>query len=82
MSELIEKHIAADASIQHGKLCFRGTRIPVYAVLELLEGGVSWKDVIGPDYYPGLTADHIRAALRFASEYAKNEEYTFFQKSA
>jgi uncharacterized protein (DUF433 family) len=82
MDNLIEKFISADPEIHHGKPCFLHTRIPVYAVLELLEGGTSWEAVVGPDYYPALTRDHIRAALHYAAQAAKNEEYVPFKKSA
>jgi len=81
MDDLIEKYISVDAQIQHGKPCFRGTRIPVYLALELLEGGVPAQEIIGQDYYPDLSAEHIRAALHFAAEYAKNQEYLFEKSS-
>ena len=81
MDGLIEKYISVSPQIQHGKPCFRGTRIPVYVVLELLEGGISSQEIIGEDYYPDLQIEHIRAALHFAAEYAKNQEY-LFEKSA
>jgi uncharacterized protein (DUF433 family) len=82
MDNLIPEHITADPDVQHGKPCFKGTRIPVYVVLELLEGGYSFEQITGPDHYPALTRDHIKAALRFAAEYAKNQEYRLFRKSA
>lgn len=75
MDALLEKYVSVDSQIQHGKPCFRGTRIPVYIVLELLEGGVSPQEIVGPDYYPDLTLDHVKAALHFAAQYAKNQEY-------
>jgi len=82
MDDVIQKHISVDPEVQHGKPCFRGTRIPVYVVLELLEGGTSAEQILGQDYYPQLTKNHIRAALHFAAEYAKNQEYGFFRQSA
>jgi uncharacterized protein (DUF433 family) len=82
MDEITQKFITADPEVQHGKPCFLGTRIPVYVVLELMEGGLSSEQIIGPDYYPQLTQDHIRAALHFAAEYAKNQEHGFFRKTA
>ena len=82
MDELINKYVTVDSKIQHGKPVFRGTRIPVYVVLELLEGGLKPEEIVGKDYYPDLTLDHLRAALRFAAAYAKNQEYTPFQESS
>jgi uncharacterized protein (DUF433 family) len=82
MDEILEKNISVDPALHHGKPCFRGTRIPVYLVLELMEGGLSPEQILGPDYYPELTKDHIKAALHFAAQYAKNQEHGFFRKSA
>ena len=82
MDPLIEQYISVDPQVQHGKPCFRGTRIPVYVVLELLEGSVSPDAIVGHDYYPELTLDHVRAALHFAAEYAKNQEYLPLERPA
>ena len=49
-----------------GRPHFKGTRIPVYIVLELLANQESWEDI--HEDYPTLTSDDIRAAL----EYARN----------
>ena len=75
MDPLIQKYLIIDSKIQHGKPCFRGTRIPVYAVLELLEGGVKPEEIVGENYYPNLSLEHIRIALRFAAQWANNQEY-------
>ena len=82
MDSLIEQYVRVDPQIHHGKPCFRGTRIPVHVVLELLEGGVSPQEIVGEDYYPELTLDHVRAALHFAAQYAKNQEYLAFERSS
>ena len=81
MDKMILKYISVNPAVQHGKPCFRKTRIPVYVVLELLEAGVKPEEIVGKDYYPGLTFAHIRAALHFATLYAKNQEYTAFAKA-
>lgn len=81
MDEIVETYITVNPEICHGKPSFRGTRIPVYVVLELLEAGIKTEEILGPDYYPQLKPEHIRAALHFAAEYAKNQEYYPFQKS-
>ena len=71
----INDYIAVNPKICHGKPCFKGTRIMVYLVLDLLEAGVPTEEIIGPDYYPQLTRKHIEAALRYASELLKTREY-------
>ena len=76
----LHQYLSVDPQIHHGKPCFRGTRIPVYVVLELLEGGLEPKKIVGKDYYPELKLEHIQAALHFAVQYAKHLEYTPFDK--
>ena len=71
----ISEYIATDPLICHGKPCFKGTRIMVHLVLELLEAGVSIEEIIGPTYYPQITRKHIEAALHYASELLKTREY-------
>jgi uncharacterized protein (DUF433 family) len=71
----IRDYISIDPHICHGKPCFKGTRIMVYLILDLLEGGVPVEEIIGPDYYPQLTRKHVEAALHYASELLKTREY-------
>ena len=71
----IENYITIDPHVCHGKPCFKGTRIMVYLVLNLLEAGVSPEEITGPEYYPQLTRKHIEAALHYASELLKTREY-------
>ncbi len=71
----ITDYITVDPLICHGKPCFKGTRIMVHLVLELLEAGVSIEEIIEPNYYPQLTREHIQAALHYASELLKTREY-------
>lgn len=81
MDATLEKYLSVSSEICHGKPFFRSTRIPVYVVLELLEGGVKPEEIVGQNYYPDLTLEHVRAALHFAAQYAKNQEYLFFGQS-
>ncbi|HLD50707.1 MAG TPA: DUF433 domain-containing protein [bacterium] len=75
--------ISIDPELCHGKPCFRvngqPTRIMLYLVLELLEDGASYEEILS--HYPTLTRDHIRAALHYAAEIAKNSEYITFNKA-
>jgi len=48
-----------------GAWVFRDTRLPVAAVFENLEDGVTIDELI--ELYAGLTRDHIRAVLEFAA---------------
>ena len=62
----INKYIVADSEICHGKPTFKGTRVMVYLVLEMLEDGASIEEII--EAYPSLTKKHIKAALDFAAK--------------
>jgi len=70
----IEDYITIDPKICHGQPCFKGTRIMVYLLLELLEAGKTPDEILKT--YPSLTIDSIKAALHFAAELIKTEEYT------
>ena len=71
----VNDYITIDPLICHGKPCFKGTRIMVYLVLEMLEAGAPVEEIIGQAYYPQLTRKHIEAALHYAGELMKTREY-------
>jgi uncharacterized protein (DUF433 family) len=49
-----------------GAWVFPGTRIPVAAVFQNLEDGLSMDEVVG--LYDGLTREQVKAVLEFAAE--------------
>ena len=61
----LHKHIVADPSICHGKPTFKGTRVMVWQVLDMLAEGSTSAEVRAA--FPTLTSAHIRAALEYAS---------------
>ena len=67
------RKIIIDPAICFGKPILEGTRIPVYMVLDLLEEGCSFEEII-KDYYPDLTADDIKTCIHYANQVVKNEE--------
>ena len=60
----LENRITIDPEIQHGKPCIRGTRIPVYIILEMLEHGMTFQEIL--EEYPHIKKDDIKACLVFA----------------
>ena len=54
--------IAVNPTIHFGKPSIAGTRIPVQSVLELLNEGLSFEEII-KDYYPDLTIEDIQACI-------------------
>jgi uncharacterized protein (DUF433 family) len=65
--------IAVDPQIHFGKPCVAGTRITVQSVLELIEGGLSFAEII-EDYYPDLALDDIQACLQYAIALVASED--------
>ena len=65
------EHIEIRPDVMMGKACLKGTRIPVYLVLEKLGAGETTEQIL--DAYPQLTRDHITAALKYAAGLANNE---------
>lgn len=57
--------IVVNPKIHFGKPCVAGTRITVQSVLELLNEGLSFAEII-QNYYPDLQIDDIRACIRYA----------------
>jgi uncharacterized protein (DUF433 family) len=55
-----------------GKPVIKGTRIPVYLILELLSAGYDFKRII--EAYPTLSEEDIKAAVDYAAQIVKNEE--------
>ena len=55
--------ITIDPKIMVGKPVVKGTRIPVYVVLNLLGDGYTHKEII--EDYPDLTKQDILAAIKF-----------------
>ena len=65
--------IAVDPEIHFGKPCIAGTRITVQAILELLNEGLTFDEIIA-DYYPDLTVEDIRACLAYAIALVSGED--------
>jgi uncharacterized protein (DUF433 family) len=57
------EHISVNPEICGGKPCIKGTRIPVYMVLELIEHGLTFDQIIS-DYYPQLKIEQIKACIQ------------------
>ena len=64
--------VVIDPAICHGTPVIRGSRLPVTVVVGSLTGGMTFEDV-QREY--DVTADDIRAALRFVAELAEQESF-------
>lgn len=67
---VLNKHIVADSTICHGKPTFKGTRIMVWQVLEMLATGGQTKQILKA--FPSLRSAHITAALEYASSITRD----------
>jgi uncharacterized protein (DUF433 family) len=68
--------IAIDPKIFGGKPCIRGTRIAVTMILELIEDGRTFQQVI-EDHYPQLSEQDIKVCLEHAREIVEGEDIHF-----
>ncbi len=69
----INKYIVADTEICGGVPTFKGTRIMVWQILEMLEGGMPVKEILTAFSTP-LTKEHIKAALHYAGIITKGRD--------
>jgi len=61
------QYTVADPEICHGKLTFKGTRIMVEPVLQMVAEGEDW-DTIVAEYHHFITKETIAEAIKLASE--------------
>ncbi len=70
----INNYVIADDEICGGTPTFKGTRIMVWQIVELLGAGVTIEDIL-KNYFPQLTKEAIFAALNYASRTLEDERY-------
>jgi len=70
MEELLDR-IIIDPNILAGKPVIKGTRIPVYLIIELIANGMKTKELLKE--YPELKEKDIKAALLYASKLLQKE---------
>jgi uncharacterized protein (DUF433 family) len=63
--------VIVDPAVLTGKPVLKGTRLAVEFVVELLAEGWTTEAIV--ENYPGLTAQHVRAALAYAVETLRAE---------
>ena len=62
---VINSHIVCDPNICHGKPTFKGTRVMVWQILEMLAHGTTIQEI--RKAFPSLSLKHVRSALEYAS---------------
>ena len=69
--EELSERVVVDSEVLVGKPVIKGTRVPVYLIVELLANGLSEKEILKE--YPQLKQEDIKAALLYASKCVENE---------
>ena len=69
--EEIADRIVIDPDVMVGKPVIKGTRIPVYLIVEFVANGMTEKEIIKE--YPQLRKEDIKAALLYASKCIERE---------
>ncbi len=72
--------IVSDPEILVGKPSVKGTRLSVELIIGWLANGWTFEQVL--ESYPRLTRDDILAALAFAAEMMRDEQYVARHKAA
>jgi uncharacterized protein (DUF433 family) len=75
------KNIDVNPKIHFGKPCIAGTRITVQNILELINEGVTFDEIIR-NYYPDITVEDIRACVRYAIALVAAEDIHLTTSSA
>ncbi|MDH7486702.1 MAG: DUF433 domain-containing protein [Anaerolineae bacterium] len=65
--------ITIDPNVHFGQPCIAGTRIPVYCVLELVQAGLPFQEIV-TRYYPDITVEDVKACVQYAMDIVKAEE--------
>jgi uncharacterized protein (DUF433 family) len=65
--------IVIDPQVHFGKPCLAGTRIAVENVLELIQEGIAFGEII-EKYYPDLEIEDIKACAKYATDLVKQED--------
>ncbi|MDI6807239.1 MAG: DUF433 domain-containing protein [Candidatus Aenigmarchaeota archaeon] len=68
----IGKHIVIDTEVCHGQPTFKGTRVLVSDILELIAAGEPIEKIL--EEYPSITKEMIQEALEWAAKII-GEEY-------
>ena len=74
------RFIVADPKICHGQLTFRGTRILVDCVLELVAEGLDWDDIIR-ECHGDITRPAIAEAIRLAGRAIRDHADEYLPKA-
>lgn len=65
------KKISINPKVCHGQACIKGTRIPVYQIVQMLANGDTIDDLL--ESYPTIEKEDILECLRYAAYLAQEQ---------
>jgi uncharacterized protein (DUF433 family) len=78
--EEIEKHITTDPLVLRGVPIVRGTRVPVYVIMDFVAEGYSPEEIV--DDFPDITVKDVEAAIAYNELLLASIEVRPLHKSA
>ncbi len=75
------QYVVIDPKICHGKPTFRGTRIMVWQVLEMVAEGIGWKTII-EQFHGSITKEAISEAVALAGKAFSEHAQEYVQESS
>ncbi len=69
-----EERVTVDPEVMAGKPVIKGTRIPVYVILEMLGEGKTMAEII--EVYPDLEEEDVKAAINYVTKRVQREAYS------
>ncbi|MGC9781199.1 MAG: DUF433 domain-containing protein [Candidatus Heimdallarchaeota archaeon] len=70
--------IGSKLTICHGKVCIKGTRVIIFAILDCLAEGITEEEILVE--YPSLQKEDISMALSYVDILARGESITLREK--
>jgi len=75
----MKNKITINKDIYFGQPCIVGTRIPVYCVLELVQAGIPFEEIVSK-HYPDITVEDVKACVKYATDIVKLDEVHIGEK--
>lgn len=70
--DLVADHITIDPDVMLGKPIIRGTRVPVYLIVDFIACGQTPAEIVAD--YPDLTIEDVEAAIAYTRQDAERTE--------
>ena len=65
----LERYLSIDPEVMHGKLCFKGTRVPLVVLLDNLEEGMGLEEFV--EEYPSVSREQAQAVISWEQQHLR-----------